>query len=274
MGEIPSSIREKIDRARVHSDLLNLEMNTFVQDDPNATLGFVVEFDFDKGECFVRWGEHTKPPLRWSVILGEFFYDLRSALDHLAYQLVPVADRSDRTEFPVFWEPDKFHGRDKRKTKGMSDPALAVIESLQPFSEWPEHPQQTTLWRIHDLCNIDKHRLLHLADFFLASAAVKMLFPVPKNQTPPIEKRYLARREWLQPNAKIGHFAWDPSAMRALGDAEVQMEVELRLDISLTEGEWLDGNGQPAQGMPVYHLTKVALDCMDTTVLPKFAPFF
>lgn len=276
MGAIPDSVLEKVSRARHHFDSLNREMNTFMQDDPDATLGFVIQQDSDRGENIVRWGKHTAPPLRWSVVLGEFFYDLRSALDHLARHLILANERTPyHSEFPVFQKELKFDDRDPRSTKGMSDEAIAVIKALQPFSEWPEHPKQTTLWRIHDLCNIDKHNLLHLSDFFLVSALVdfRMLLPYQLPQ-PVFTEEFVAERIWLKPNAKIAHHTWDPSALRRLGDAQVQMQVKLSLDISLSEWKGVDGDGHPAEGMPVDHAMQVALDYMETTLLPKFEQFF
>lgn len=275
MGTVPAGVREKVLRARHHFEALNREMNTFVQDDPDAPLGFVIEMDFDRGECIVRWGHHTSPPLRWSVVLGEFFYDLRSALDHLARELILANGRTPyKSSFPVFEDEPKFESRDARSTRGMCEDADALIERLQPFREWPEHPKQSTLWRIHDLCNIDKHNLLHLADFFLVNTKVTMLLPVPPERVPPIQNPHLAKRIWLQPNAQIAHLTWDPRKMKALGDVQVKMQVELSLDISLTEGEWVDDSGKPAVGMPVWYAMKVALDYMETTLLPKFERFF
>jgi hypothetical protein len=100
---------------------------------------------------------------RLNTLIGECLHDLRSALDHLAWQLVLKAKGTptDNTHFPV---KDTDPGRDTKGRPrtpgvpgGVSVPARALIREAQPYQWGPryiEHP----LWLLHQLWNIDKHR--------------------------------------------------------------------------------------------------------------------
>lgn len=101
---------------------------------------------------------------RVSVIAGEVVHDLRSALDHLAWQLVldhsgKLSDKDARkVQFPI---------REKQKdwfsdyTVSMIKPANAsLLEPRQPFSNQSaigSHP----LTILQDFSNQDKHRILN-----------------------------------------------------------------------------------------------------------------
>src|SRR5262249_8578453 len=85
------------------------------------------------------------PVVRWGVMVGEVFHNLRSALDHTITDLTiaeggqPLAG----TEFPIFEDEAKYSelakdGTPTRrsglyKIRGVSDQAKAIIYGLQPF---------------------------------------------------------------------------------------------------------------------------------------------
>jgi hypothetical protein len=161
------SARAKIARAREHLDFLKADFARFVGGDPYSIRK---EPDPDSDITLVVY--YPEPiPACWSIILGEFLYDLRSALDHLVYDL---SGAMPHTEFPIYAEIQRFfetrrkhkrHGFTDRsgvyKLRGISnDPAWFVIEKMQPYNA--ENPKGTALWGLHELNNIDKHRTLHL----------------------------------------------------------------------------------------------------------------
>jgi hypothetical protein len=83
--------------------------------------------------------------------------NLKGALDHLAWELV-IANKSQpskQTYFPISETEAKFRSDVPNKMKGMSAPAIGAIEALRPFGGGNE-----SLWRLHALNNIDKHRTL------------------------------------------------------------------------------------------------------------------
>jgi hypothetical protein len=260
-------VRAKLDRAAQHLDALNGEFDLFMKNDPDVPWGLVVELNHDAGECRFTWRQETPTPLRWAVVLGEFLYDVRSSLDHLARQLVLVNGRKpdNRTEFPVFHTENDFEGRSCAKTCGMSAEVKAVIEDLQPFRAWPEHPRSTTLWQIHSLCNTDKHRLLNLTSPWMFTARINAIGPgLAWVKEPPKSGRLP-----LHDKAMIASFKWDTTS-----ESNVEMDFAFTFDVALAEGQWASESGEPSKGMAVRNLMGVCLDYMNTTTLPAFEPFF
>jgi hypothetical protein len=267
-------VRVKLDRAREHLDTLKGEFDAFMKPETNAPWAVQFKIDTGAGKCEIGWRQDTAPDPRprWAAIFGEFLYDVRSSLDHIARDLVVANGRKPdgRTEFPVFKSQDDFEGRSCPKTRGMSEHAKTLIESLQPYRAWPEHPTSSTLWKIHELCNIDKHRTLNLSDPWLMT--VKVVFRLPGKVREDIitaSKRPKAMR--LYDKAVIGEFVWDPAELRSLSKSQVKVEFEASLDISLAEGNWLTCSNKPRQGgMAVRHVMEVSLDYIDTVILPEF----
>ncbi len=99
------------------------------------------------------------------MLVGEFAYALRSGLDHLAWQLalLKTAKPGRQTAFPIDSEcPPLTNRAYQEKIADIPGPALAIIESLQPYKNWPafkDHP----LWQLNKLCNIDKHRVVAIS---------------------------------------------------------------------------------------------------------------
>jgi hypothetical protein len=95
------------------------------------------------------------------AIAGDVLHNLRSALDHLIYQLVlvrnPRVSTTARTKssFPIGKD---LHGYEslRGKIKGLIElRALKFIDSLKPYKGG-----NPALWKLHESNNIDKHRRL------------------------------------------------------------------------------------------------------------------
>src|SRR5665213_367238 len=136
-----------------------------------------------------RVGEIEPVPPVFSVILGEAFFNLRSALDHLVYELhvrhyggsIP-ADAAGASAFPIRMRERKNKGApiptdrwDCIKRLGQRE--RTSIEWLQPYKGWDSHyPPSTQIGRLRlaladldGLNNIDKHRQFHLVQTMAAS---------------------------------------------------------------------------------------------------------
>ena len=113
-----------------------------------------------------------------AVIIGEFLYDLRSALDHIAAANVP-AERIRFSQFPIFtediWQPvpdgtDARRIKDqqskwKRWTKGMPPAIVNLIKDMQPYqnaSKYSSNPDDHALAILNEYQNADKHRELNI----------------------------------------------------------------------------------------------------------------
>ncbi len=147
------------------------------------------------GEPFVeREGEWevVRVPIRefppWpSLVSGDYAHNLRSALDHLAWELVKVSGAKPGawTSFPTYGDKDDFirNVKERKKSRGpgplegieRDGPIWALIESYQPYNntklpswlpaDMPDRdswkPRLTHLGILNALNNVDKHRTIH-----------------------------------------------------------------------------------------------------------------
>ncbi|HEX6482945.1 MAG TPA: hypothetical protein VF043_29220 [Ktedonobacteraceae bacterium] len=94
-----------------------------------------------------------------ALITGDIIQNLRSSLDHLAYQLFTLGPGNGtngrRIYFPIADTAAEYKQEKKKKTEGMTQQAKGVIDTIKPYRGGND-----TLWKIHKLNNIDKHRLL------------------------------------------------------------------------------------------------------------------
>ncbi len=103
----------------------------------------------------------TLPLLSFNILTtaGDVVHNLRTALDHLAHQLVlvgtPDGTPPRQIEFPIFDSEDDYEKRKDAKTRGMRADAIKAIDDLKPYKEG-----NPTLWRLRELDNIDKHRMI------------------------------------------------------------------------------------------------------------------
>lgn len=170
-------------------------------------MGFGLGFEpnFETGDYVVKlleahprtgWGINASRgsprPERWPVIVGEIIHDLRSALDHLAFQLTATIrqiayqalDLSHglppewrNISFPIQKSRSKFRTDAERKLWGLENAPrfLEFIEAQQPFARNPTNPEAETLWILNDLWNIDKHRSLHLLGVVLRLSRIDFI---------------------------------------------------------------------------------------------------
>jgi hypothetical protein len=85
---------------------------------------------------------------------------MRSALDHLVYELAPPkARKSSRTQFPIFTDEREFNRRGIPRITGITGDERTLIERVQPYAA-SNPPSNDPLAILNKLSNLDKHRLL------------------------------------------------------------------------------------------------------------------
>jgi hypothetical protein len=95
---------------------------------------------------------------------GDVIHNLRSALDHLAWELAkwetgfPPEPRD--CFFPIGRDRENYKSMKRRAVAGMSPEAKKAIHKLRPYKGGNE-----ALWRIHHLDIVDKHRHLLIAGY-------------------------------------------------------------------------------------------------------------
>jgi hypothetical protein len=174
---------------------------------------------------------------RWGAIIGEIVHDFRSALDQLVCEFVRLNGGTPRKghSFPLRKEEPTegfaVEMRRKRPDKrgrmiygplfGVSDDAVALIESCQPY----KGPNGVRLRQLHDLWNTDKHETLIPTILWGPAPEIKLTNAILVASPP-------------------GRFHGDTYAMEVLVAAEsaegpdphVDVEPHAPIDIALSDG--------------------------------------
>lgn len=165
-GQPLDGVRLKLSRAMEHLLRLDDEIDEYRAREP-----FKVLREVDPGDARLRFGFFLTelPPAHLSVVIGDIVNNLRSSLDHLAWQLVIANGGTPQTsppttQFPLHRSRTTSSGK-LRKIEiagGVAPKALAAVESLQPYHR-VQDPGKHPLALLAELSNIDKHRTLHTA---------------------------------------------------------------------------------------------------------------
>jgi hypothetical protein len=271
-------IQTRLGWARQYVNDLKKISADFMRPDPNP--GSAIDYEQKPGHVLVSVYLPGDFPDEFGRIMGGAFHQLRSLFDNLAYQLVLAnhGTPTKKTEFPILKDGTDFDKRTKNALAGMSTTARAEIKALQPFNEWPQHPEHTTLWLIHELNNIDKHRLAHLACLWIATcnATLNTMGGIPAAD---IDARfeYVAERGVAEHKAPLLDIRWDAAKVAALTGHQVAVDIDISSDVALKNPErtgFLDPDGKPTDALPVAHFLDAALKYCETTVLPRFAQEF
>ena len=155
----------KVEWARHHMKALGAQIQAYLAMQPFRD----VVFDDPKTKKRL-YGLELYPPIprTFTFLIGDVVHNLRSALDHLVWQLVIAnGETPDQgSEFPIFYdakfigEKAKFLRAAKRKIGKCSRAAQDAIESLQPYHGGELGTHKHPLFLTHELDIIDKHRLV------------------------------------------------------------------------------------------------------------------
>lgn len=150
-----ATVRLKIERAEKHIRDLDAEIVAFLKENPYP----VSRYQDPTSGYVVHYVDSVRPiPPAISLIAGDAIANIRSALDHLAYQLFLVGSgEGDGTHvyFPIFDSVQEYEAKSGRKIKGMSEEAKRAIAAVKPYLGG-----NLLLWQLHKLNNLDKHRLI------------------------------------------------------------------------------------------------------------------
>lgn len=157
-----NGIGAKLERADENIHNLYSEMEGFFQE---CDYPVFPENDPKLRSQAIEYHKNLAIPARFSVLAGEIIHQLRSCFDHIVWHFSTGPIKNVRhVEFPVFSErPVNHDGRAlyERKIQGIADPNVRdMIERKQPYNA--ADPLDDSLWLIHDLDILDKHRELIL----------------------------------------------------------------------------------------------------------------
>lgn len=267
----------KMRRAQVHLGELGDAIDEFLGSKPYEAIH---DFESKPGQHDARFKIGERPPLWWSPIIGDVAHNLRSALDHLAWQLVIRNGRnpeSHRSQFPIEtldpFDPG-IHGcpdaakrardRWKSQTRGIHKADVEFLKRLQPYNG-PDLPDEHPLARLNQFSNWDKHREFHFPgqnfmDYrFRASmkdVRITLLYLKPRGEA-------LEDGEVI---ASYGVVATGPNP-------KLNMNPKVFLDLSFGKGSPLEGLGIKKTLPALFdHVVDIILEFKDRFDRQDFSP--
>jgi hypothetical protein len=234
-----AGVEMKFQRAREHAAELERRVREFLESTPFEVYE---EEEQATGDLVTRVRVHRQPPPELSLIIGDIVHNARTALDHLAWQLVRAngVQPEEKTAFPIAWSKDSFPSYAKKCLKGVNKKTFAAVEELKPYRGGDER-----FWRLHRLDIEDKHHLLIPVGAAHRNVVLSMSFlgheDTPPAEFPPLALKPADRQYPLQDGAVVFR------VMKAAREAD---ETSFRSQYGLTF-EVAFGDGLIIAGEPV-----------------------
>jgi hypothetical protein len=231
----------KIERAKEHIRDLDREKTAFLALNPYTV---TPEYYVEHGATAYFLDECRAIPVCVPLLAGDAAHCLRTALDYLAYSLVPaVAGRGPATHvyFPICKGLEEYRTESVRKTDGMPQSAKDRIDAFKPYLGGDNR-----LWNLHQLDIVDKHRLLATT----ATIVTKMGFEVDAAWVEDSLKGIIKFSPGAFPNQVVylpapkPLFPMKKGALlyRVAGNHETNKRINLTFDIAFGESEIFAGN--------------------------------
>jgi hypothetical protein len=235
-------IHTKIERANLHLRELVVLRDRFMQSRPYAILS---KPDAQPGFQSYYVTDLCRPPEEIALIAGDVIHNLRTALDHLAYQLV-IANGgvpTTATCFPIHDDAKSYNDRHERQVRGMAQDAIDAIGEIKPYKGGND-----ALWILHKLDIEDKHHALFVAIISLT----QMVLTIPQAHWGPGQFPGFALPKHMQPLTDGDIFL--------ICEPKVFKDIELTFDV---------GINQPAilETKPVVDLLTRLISVIDNIVI-------
>jgi len=149
-------VRVKIERAKKH--VAELERILRSRSGHKHIKAVISEQNPNTGQILAKGiGTFRFMPFESVAIAGDAIQNLRSALDHLAYQLILVNGKQPTrwNGFPICEDLAAYKREKRGKVKGMRPEAKEAIDRVKPYGGGND-----PLWVLHSLNIVDKHRLI------------------------------------------------------------------------------------------------------------------
>jgi hypothetical protein len=231
--------RSKVDRAKEHIGDLESAIRRFFESDPYKIL---IKDNPQSGQREWVVTDVAELPTSLALITGDAVHNLKSALDHLIWQLV-IADGGKpdemRTEFPIWGSEAKFEASKPGNAKGLSEGALKVLYGLKPYKGG-----NAALWLLSRLDIIDKHRLVLAVGTTYESLQYNLGAHIrAKAKGAPGQEKFANAPDLILPILPEGKYPVEPGVpvfSVPLGD-ESHDDVKFRFGIALGEPEVPEG---------------------------------
>jgi hypothetical protein len=230
-------VRAKIVRAEYHLKSFDRERREWGDSSPYA---IVSRYDADKSQWTFRV---YREPLReqadsnaFGLIIGDYVHSLRSALDHLVWALVTVANKRTvgkederRIAFPIITGHPREFWSNKPTIDHLTTEQGLMLEQFQPYRAIGNE-KTTALAHLHALWNLDKHKLITPIKVTLA-----------KTESPVFsasDARIIGEPEWDAEVALVDgtDIAWVTAEVIG-GEPKVDMD-RFSVDVTFGEAGW------------------------------------
>jgi hypothetical protein len=239
-------VRVKIERAKRHFGELGTEISAFSAISPYKVSA---RRDPETRRPIYFVSDVTDTPVVIATIAGDVLHNLRSALDHLAYQLVMAGTAGKPpgylVYFPIGGNLVKYEAKKVKDLRGARPEVVAEMDAVKPYKGGSDD-----LWRLHKLSNIDKHRFLIAVGSAYRSLDLGAVVwqTMKKSLAGRPEADNFAKMEvprlFLKPADRLFPLKVGDELFIDSPDAEVNDKVQFRFDIALGEPE-ADVNGDP-----------------------------
>lgn len=232
----------KLERAKKHIGDLETEWKVFFENH-----GYDIAYDDDvqrrERRYYLAVAKDIPPVV--PLIVGDAIHNLRSSLDHLAHHLVAIGRGVPGPfrgiYFPIHESAAVYKVKSPGQIKGMRKAAIDAIDAIEPYGGGAGH----TLWQIHRLDNIDKHRLLltvygELLNHSLLPSQREQIIKGflashPGSPAPDLTGVYIAPGRRLPP-LKEG------DTLLTIPESEMEQYMNFSIGIAFGEPEVLQGN--------------------------------
>jgi hypothetical protein len=235
----------KIERAKKHIEDLNVALGAFKDSNPYEV---AAKRDPQTRQLIYYVSKASATPASVPTITGDILQNLRSALDHLAYQMFLVGTgglkgAGFKIYFPIERSVHQFKSRFEGKVEGMRTDAKDAIRALEPYNGGKGHD----FWVLNELNNIDKHRLLVTVGYsfrrvdIMPTLLADFQASITKNTGPQWEGLAAKARDhehlqlFLTPGNKLCPLKEGDQLLIDRPDAEPNQKISFLLDVAIHE---------------------------------------
>jgi hypothetical protein len=169
MSKAIDRIRAKVTRAKQHIQDFQLALGSFYDTKPYAV---GIKEDTQAGKRIYYVVKADPSPDELTAIVADVIQNLRSPLDHIAYQLVLDARSGTKPEwvvyYPISGSATDYPATRRGKIKGVRQEVIDAIDETEPYKGGKGH----ALWQLNELNKPDKHELLIGAGMFLGGVDI------------------------------------------------------------------------------------------------------
>lgn len=225
-------VEAKLNRADQHIRDLKARLAAFYATNPYA-VGAERDPNSGRPTYYIRSVRGVPPDI--PAVAGDALQCLRSALDHIAYQLVsigkPGGASPEHVYFPIHSSDQGYRANLKGQVGGARKEALQAISATRPYKGGND-----LLWQLHKMNIVDKHRLLIAAGGSFQSFNVMRSMIQHMRDFPPGALELAAKMQlFLRPADSLFPLKPGETLFTDSPDAEIDEHMEFILPVTTFE---------------------------------------